>query len=348
MLNIQNLSYKTGNFALKHLNLKIQDGSYAILLGPSGSGKSLLLDVLAGIRRQGKGNILLDKKNISHAPIHHRAIGVVFQEASLFPHMTVESNIAYAIKGKLRKSELKNKVRQTAQDMEIEQLLERYPKSLSGGEKQRVALARTLIRKPKILLLDEPLSSIDTQLKSQLRKLLKNIHKTGQTILHVTHDFEDAVSLAEDIAVMQNGEIIQRGSASEVFNEPANQFIADLTQTRNFFKVSIPESEKEMKEGIINERLRICFLSNKEKNEGRIIIPPDQIIVSEAAIDSSARNEFKGEIINVSKIALGYEIIVNIGIPLVVHITEESFNKLHLEKTKKIWLQFKASSVKFY
>ena len=348
MLEIQKLSYKAGTFALKNLDLKIHKGSYTILLGPSGSGKSLLLDVLAGIRRQERGSILLDKKNISHAPIQHRAIGVVFQDASLFPHMTVESNIAYAMKGKIIKSELQKKVRQTAQVMEIEQLLERYPKSLSGGEKQRVALARTLIRKPEILLLDEPLSSIDTQLKSQLRKLLKHIHKSGQTILHVTHDFEDALSLADDIAVMQNGEIIQQGLAGKVFNEPANQFIADLTQTRNFYKVSIPKREKEMKEGIINGKLRICFLSNKEKNEGRIIIPPDQIIVSKVAIDSSARNQFKGCIIDVTKITLGYEIIVDIEIPLAVHLTEESFKKLQLEKTKEIWIQFKASSVKFY
>lgn len=348
MLKIQKLTYRAGNFALQNVNLQIHKGSYTILLGPSGSGKSILLDVLAGIRRQEKGSILLDGKNISPIPINQRPIGVVFQEASLFPHMTVENNIAYAMKGKLGKLALGKKVRQTAQDMDIEHLLERYPKSLSGGEKQRVALARTLIRKPKILLLDEPLSSIDTQLKSQVRKLLKHIHKTGQTILHVTHDFEDALSLAEDIAVMQNGEIIQQGPASKVFNEPANQFIADLTQTRNFFKVSIPKSEREMKEGVINERLRICFLSNKEKNEGRIIIPPDQIIVSEAAINSSARNQFKGKIIDVKKITLGYEIIVDMGIHIAVHLTEESFKKLYLEKTKEIWLQFKASSVKFY
>ncbi len=348
MLSIQNLSYKTGNFALKHLDLQIHKGRYTILLGPSGSGKSLLMDVLTGIRNQDEGHILLDGVNISHTPIHHRDMGVVFQDASLFPHMTVESNIAYAMKGKLRKIDLKTKVQQTATKMGIDHLLHRYPKGLSGGEKQRVALARTLIRNPKILLLDEPLSSIDTQLKNQLRKLLKEIHKTGQTILHVTHDYEDALSLADDIAVMQSGEIIQQGSAREVFNAPGNQFIADLTQTRNFFKAFVHEHNTTLKAGVINENVRIYFLSEKAKQEGRILISPDQIIISGEAISSSARNQFKGKITDVKRIALGYEIIVNIGIPLAVHVTRESFNQLHLEKNKEIWLQFKASSVKFY
>jgi len=197
ILEIRDLKYSVGNFTLPPLNLTVTEGSYTMLLGPSGSGKSVLLELIAGLRKPNGGAIYLDGVKINTFPPSGRSVGLLFQDYALFPHITVYQNIGYALR--LRhspKETIRHEVEKLAQEFEIESLLTRYPDTLSGGERQRVALARTLIVRPRLLLLDEPLSALDASLRSASRAFLKKINLSGQTIIHVTHDQQETEELA--------------------------------------------------------------------------------------------------------------------------------------------------------
>lgn len=197
MLSCRKLSYTVGDFTLRDFSLELNRGDYCALLGPSGSGKTVILELIAGLRPLKKGSVLIEGKEYTRTPPQHRPVGLLFQDYALFPHMNVFDNIAWplVIRG-LKKPEIKQTVTQMAQDLDIVRHLSRMPELLSGGEKQRVALARTLVIHPKVLLLDEPLSALDAPLRDQSIQLLKNVSQTGITILHVTHDQAEVDALA--------------------------------------------------------------------------------------------------------------------------------------------------------
>src|SRR5664279_5447925 len=244
MLRLININRRLGDFALSEINLEVSDGQYYVLLGRSGSGKTQLLELIAGLEHPDNGTIILDNVDITRQRIQDRKVGIVFQDYAVFPHMTVFGNIAYPLRvRKADKKYIAEKVEKVAETMNIKQLLERSTNKLSGGELQRVALARTLITSPRLLLLDEPLSSLDTSLKDDLRGLLRNLNKAGQTIVHVTHDYGDAISLAKMVGVIHNGKIIQEGTVDEVFQNPSNRFVARYAGIRNFFKVNISRED---------------------------------------------------------------------------------------------------------
>lgn len=204
MLDIRNLCRKFPNFELHDLNLNIEKGEYFILLGDSGSGKSLTLEMIAGLVEPDKGAIFLDNEDITHKRIQKRNTGLVFQTPALFPHMTVRSNILFGVNCRDKRDRLEALDKATW-ETGTSSLLDRMPGTLSGGEMQRVALARMLARKPRLLLLDEPLSSLDISSRHSMQKLLKNINRsTGLTILHVTHDLHEARNLANRIAIIRN------------------------------------------------------------------------------------------------------------------------------------------------
>jgi len=226
--------------------------------------------------------------------------------------------------------------------MNITHLLNRKPATLSGGELQRVALARTLALKPEILLLDEPLASLDIQLKDELRHLLRNINKKGQTIIHVTHDYQEVISLANKIAIINNGSIEQTGTPNEIFQHPKSQFIANFTGIKNFFK-----AELKNKQAIINNSIAFTLLTDKTQGKGNVLINSQDIIISENKVESSACNNFKGIITDIIPAPLGIEIFTDIGIKMVALITTQSLKKLNLYKGKNIWISFKASGVIF-
>lgn len=197
MLSCRDLEYKVGSFHLKGFSLELQKGDYCALLGPSGSGKTIILELIAGLRTLKKGSIIIDGRDCTRMPPQHRPVGILFQDYALFPHMSVYENIAWPLKiRKMKKNDIKGMVENFASDLDIQRHLDRMPESLSGGEKQRVALARTLVIHPKVLLLDEPLSALDAPLRDQSALLLKKVSLTGITILHVTHDQAEVISLA--------------------------------------------------------------------------------------------------------------------------------------------------------
>ena len=346
MLELRNISCSFPGFSLTEISFRVADGEYFILLGESGAGKSLLLEAIAGLNPIKSGNLLLDGKDITNDKIQHRGIGLVFQDQAVFPHLSVKENIAYPLKGKhLSKSEKDKIIDDITEILQISKLLNRRPSTLSGGELQRVALARALVQKPKVLLLDEPLSATDSKLRSELRALLRQINRMGQTIIHVTHDFDEAVSLADRIAIMNKGSIIQSGTPQEIFGNPANSFVAHFAGIRNFFKVTIENNNG--KSTVFPEKnIPVAIGDSTEYNSGYILIRNEDILLSPTAFESSALNNFEGNVLDIYPSRSGMEIVIDIGITLHAQISNESAVKLELSQGKKIWVHFKASSVK--
>jgi ABC-type Fe3+/spermidine/putrescine transport system ATPase subunit len=218
MIEIRSLSNTWDEFQLRDINLKIQRGEYFVVLGPTGAGKTLLLETIAGFFSPDKGKVIMDNTDLTNISPEYRKFGFVYQDYMLFPHRSLYKNISFGLElQKLPRAEISNKVQTIAKLLKIKQLLHRYPETLSGGELQRGALARALVIEPQVLLLDEPLSALDPNTKQPIVELIKKLHnKLGITIIHITHDREEAMVMADRIAVMNEGKIVQVGKPSVV------------------------------------------------------------------------------------------------------------------------------------
>lgn len=241
-LTFKNVSFSFGNTrTIDDFFLEVKSGSFTTLLGPSGCGKTTLLKIVSGFLTPDSGSILIDGADCTFVPPEKRQIGMVFQDYALFPHMTVQKNLLYGLEIKNKNSKEENfaKIHKTARILGIANLLERFPHELSGGQQQRVALGRALVLEPKILLMDEPLSSLDAKLRTQVREELKDVQsQIGITTLYVTHDQEEALSLSDMIAVLKAGKLQQVGTPRQIYFEPANDFVADAVGRANFIKLT--------------------------------------------------------------------------------------------------------------
>ena len=223
-LEVKNLSKFFGTFqAIKDINIEINEGEFVCFLGPSGCGKTTLLRCIAGLETQSLGSIIQKQKDISIEPPSNRDFGIVFQSYALFPNLSVFSNISYGlINNKWKKDDIKKRVNELLELVNLQEHTSKYPSQLSGGEQQRVALARALAISPGLLLLDEPLSALDAKVRVFLRKQIRDLQrKLGVTTIMVTHDQEEAQTMADRIFVMKDGEIIQSGTPTEIYNKPS-------------------------------------------------------------------------------------------------------------------------------
>jgi len=228
-LILKNISKRFGGVpALSNVSLRVEDGEFCVLLGPSGCGKSTLLNIVAGLSPQDRGTILLDGESIDHLSPRERDMAMVFQSYALYPHMTVAQNLSFGLRMRgFSKEEMSLKVQETARLLQIEHLLDRKPRQLSGGQRQRVAMGRALVRRPTIFLLDEPLSNLDAQLRMSVRLELKSLHRQiATTILYVTHDQIEAMTLGEKVVVLRDGRVHQIGTPDTIYNRPADTFVA--------------------------------------------------------------------------------------------------------------------------
>lgn len=228
-LRLEHVSKRFGrNLVLDRVNLDIRDGELMVILGPSGCGKSTLLSIVAGIEDLDSGIICLNGQSIGHLPPRNRDMAMVFQNHALYPHMNVYENIAFGLRmHKVSAEEIRTRVNEVAVMLEIEHLLKRKPRQMSGGERQRVAMGRAIARHPQIFLLDEPLSSLDAQLRTEIRTEIKKLHaKLGITMVFVTHDQFEAMTLSDRIAIMDRGRIVQVGTPDEVYHHPMTTFVA--------------------------------------------------------------------------------------------------------------------------
>lgn len=213
---------------LEDLNLKIEDGEFFVLLGASGSGKSTTLNILAGLESLTSGKIMFDDKDVANLSPIDRGVSMVFQDYALYPHMTVYKNLAFPLKMlRYKKEAIERIIKDVSEKLEIVPLLDRYPRQLSGGQAQRVALGRSLVRDPKIFLLDEPLSNLDANIRSSIRNELKLMQKElGKTFVYVTHDQMEAMSLGDHMGILHNGEIEQYGKPIDIYRHPVNSYVA--------------------------------------------------------------------------------------------------------------------------
>lgn len=236
-------SYDGQNLVVKDLNLDIYPGEFLSLLGPSGSGKTTCLMMLAGFESPSGGDISLEGKRLNNVPPHHRNLGMVFQNYALFPHMTVEKNLDYPLKvRKVGANERKQRIQEALTMVQMEDFAKRYPAQLSGGQQQRIALARALVFNPKIVLMDEPLGALDKQLREHMQLELKSIHKQlGITFVYVTHDQSEALTMSDRIAVFDQGIIQQVSSASDLYEQPCNRFVAGFVGDSNQFEGTVTE-----------------------------------------------------------------------------------------------------------
>jgi len=228
-ITLDRITKKFGNFtALDNITLEIEDKEFMALLGPSGSGKSTLLYTIAGIYKPTAGRIYFDGRDVTEVPPKDRNVGLVFQNWALYPHMRIFKNIAFPLElKKAPREEIEKKVREVAKMLHIDHLLDRYPWQLSGGQQQRVAIARALVKEPDVLLLDEPLSNLDALLRLEVRAELKRLQKElGITAVYVTHDQAEALAMADRIAIIREGKILQVGEPDEVYYKPMYKFVA--------------------------------------------------------------------------------------------------------------------------
>ncbi|MFO7914997.1 MAG: ABC transporter ATP-binding protein [Candidatus Krumholzibacteriales bacterium] len=347
MLEIRQLSKRLGEFSLRDISLELTGGEYFVLLGASGVGKSVLLETVAGIHSPDSGRIRLSGRDITREKIQNRGTGMVFQNGALFPHLSVRENIAYGLRCEgVEKAERELRIKELAIKTGLEQLLERMPGTLSGGEIQRTALARALAKDPECLLLDEPISSLDKGARSEIRALLREIRDERTAVLHVTHDYEEALALADRIGVMENGTIAQTGTPREVFTRPRSEFVADFIGIRNFFKGELLDRGGGLKE-FRTGGVSFNVLTDQKPGRGNIIIRSTDITISADKVSTSARNSFRGRVTDCFPARPGIEVVMDAGVELAVIVTGQSFENLNIRRGSVLFASIKASAIKF-
>jgi molybdopterin-binding protein len=348
MIRVRNLWVDLGDFVLQNANLDISNGEYFVILGPTGAGKTVLLESIAGLYSLKEGRIWLDGKEVTKLEPEKRGVSIVYQDQMLFPHLSVRDNIIFGLRiRKIRPSEIEQTLSWLAGLLEIHHLLNRRPETLSGGEKQKVALARALSVKPKLLLLDEPLSALDLSSREILQRELRKIHEQYRvTTVHVTHDFEEAIALADRVAVIGDGCIQQTGTPEQIFRQPGSEFVARFAMVRNIFRGEVVSGEKE--DALFYVDGTCLFVVTEHRGKCHASLRPEDIIVSHAPFPSSARNSFSGVITAI--VDKGSTLLLTVKVPpdFVCLVTRNSFDAMELAVGNQIYLTFKASAVNIF
>ena len=345
MIAIKNLKVNLGDFLLQNINLDIEPGEYFIVLGPTGAGKTVLLEAIAGLYPILEGEVWIGDKEITHLSPEKREIGIVYQDQVLFPHLSVEKNIAFGLKmRRCPKNEIKAKIDAIVEVVRISHLLKRSPSTLSGGERQKVALARALVTEPKVLLLDEPLSALDPETRERMQGELREIHhRIGLTVIHVTHDFEEAIALGHRVAVLNDGCIAQTGTPGEFLRRPSSEFVARFALTRNILSGRVIGVENGCTlVDIGGTKLRT---TTEATGEVRLSIRPEDILISKEPLQSTARNCFLGVVSNIADRGSVTHITVTVPPDFICIITRQALDELKLRNGMEVWITFKASAI---
>jgi molybdopterin-binding protein len=349
MLEIKQLSLNVDGFSLGPLNFSVYAGEHMVVLGPSGSGKSLILEIIAGFRKPDTGRIILNNKELTGLLPHKRPVGMVFQRPALFQHLSVYQNILYPLKekGGSRKA-MNEKVEQLAAKFHIAEILFRKPASLSGGEAQRVSLARTLAMNPSILLLDEPLSSLDVQLRAEIRDYLDTLNNEGMTMIHVTHDVSEAFRRSRRIAAIKNGKIVQQGMIEDLLVKPNDDFIARLLGIRNFYPVEVIHSNSSQLTHVLVKKILIKTIAEPYGNKGFIRIDENQILISTEKVQLSAQNILKARVVKMIPSINGIDVELDAGFQLFSRISNTAVETLGIYEGAKVYAVFKLAAVSFF
>ncbi len=344
ILDVRNLSAKIGSFELKNINFSVEKGEIFVIVGENGAGKTKLLDALAGFLSLISGDIFLNGKNITRKLPQERGMGYIFQSLALFPHLTVKENILYG--AKLRKlKNVKEKFDEIVSFFRIEKLLNRKPASLSGGEKQKVALARTLILRPKIILFDEPTSALSPNERLRVDGEIKEtLEKFGITAIFVSHNMEEAYFFGGRVGVMQNGKLVQIGTPNEIKYRPANKSVAFTFGEVNVFDCTVKESANGVSVASCGNFV-IKFLGDFEIGRKlKVAVRPEDIVISPEQAKTSARNVITGKITEILSRGPLVKVVIDCGKKVSVYISKQSFEELDLNKGKEVSLRFKITA----
>ena len=357
MIDARGLSARVGSFRLKDVTFAVPKGSYGVVIGPAGSGKTTLLETIAGITPQTGGTLHLDGRVATALPPEQRNLGLVYQHGYLFPHLSVDQNIAYG-------AAHPDVAREVASRVGAWELRDRPVESLSGGERQLVALARALARRPSIVLLDEPFSALDPRRRESTRRELRRIHREwGMTMLQVTHDFTEAGLLGDVAILLDAGRVLQSGKPEDVFRHPASPYVAEFLGAENVFAGTarvLPDHSPDWYPGVepglaeghhaIEFRtgaLTIYAVANAVENPGYAVIRAEEVLLSlEPQVASSARNHFRGRIAEISTLGALTRVSIDVdGSVLVAALTTRSAQELALAVGLEAYASFKAMAV---
>jgi len=342
MISICNLAVKLGQFQLTDITLDIKENEFFVLMGPTGAGKSVLLEAVVGLVPVAGGSIKLGDREISSLPPEKRGISIVYQDYALFPHLTVRQNIHYGLRfHRSARDDAASRIRDLIDILSLVPLLDRFPGTLSGGEQQRVALARALAIDPAVLLLDEPLSALDPRFREDLRQHLKTLHqKTHTTFFMVTHDFAEAIALADRAAVMNQGRLEQVGTIQEIFQRPSSPFVADFVGMKNLYAARFSGTSA------IIDQISLELGHPTTSARGYVAIRPEDIVLSREPLVSSIQNSLKGMVKAVQPFGFHYEIEILVeNLPFKVLITKQALFDLQLHEGSETVISFKATAV---
>jgi len=320
-LHLVNLTKSFGDFkAVDNLTLTIPAGSFFALLGPSGCGKTTTLRMVAGLEEPTSGQIKLGNDDITYLPPYKRWVNTVFQSYALFPHLTIYENVAFGLR-RQKATNIDEQVKRMLELVELTNLAQRKPQQLSGGQQQRVAVARALINEPDVLLLDEPLGALDLKLRRQMQLELKRIQtEVGITFVHVTHDQEEAMTMADTVAVMNEGRIEQMGSPVQIYEHPRTAFVANFLGQSNLFEGTVAGVEKDEIAVKLPDATIYVPISATEIRSGRIVVGvrPEKVKIVDQGKTGLPKNQINGSIKNTAFVGVStqYEVDTNWGLEI--------------------------------
>ncbi len=342
MIRIENLNIRLLDFHLKNIHLEVEENEFFMLMGPTGAGKTVLLEAIAGLIPVNTGRIFIEGRDVTGLPSEKREVGLVYQDHALFPHLNVLENITYGLRFHgIPREEGEKRLGRLVQLLNLDHLLRRLPLNLSGGEKQRVALARALIVRPRLLLLDEPLSALDPNFREEIRNALKRLHEnTDTTFLMVTHDFGEALALADRGAVIDHGVIEKVGAIQENLQRPCSCSVADFVGMKNLFEAKFEDGAAEVS-GI---KIR---LSQAPKTHHRYIaIRPEDITVETNRLPSTHQNTFTAVVTGISSQGFTYEVDIKAGtVTFKALVTKKSLVNKEIREGLEVSISFDPASV---
>lgn len=318
MIEVRDIIVDLGKFKLGPISISVKEKEYVTLIGPNGSGKTTLLKTISGFYKPVKGKIILNSYDITRLPPEKRDIAYLPQTLSLFDNMSVKDNIAFGLRARrLPKNEIETRIKEIAEELGILELLDRKTTTLSGGQQQIVSLARALVIRPKLLLLDEPLSMIDVENRDKFVKLLKWIPKSYDIpVIHVTHNWEEVVGLSDWVYVINGGKLLEEGDVDEVFHRPKNIFTAKFTGFENIFDSEIVDNGKT---AVIGNGLRLILPKPLQRSRACICFRPENVIIlNERRNENPYKNVFEGTVIDKIRTLLGVKLYIKLDDNVIV------------------------------
>lgn len=352
MIRLDRLRVRAGKFELRNISLEVPAGGYALIIGPTGCGKTTLLDAIAGHVPVLEGRVWAHGEDVTDLPPEARKLGIVYQQYRLFPHLSVGENIAYGLRRSAdgAAESAAQRVDALAALLGIGALLDRGVHGLSGGEQQRVAIARALAPRPKVLLLDEPFAAVDPSTRSMLRRELRALHEAeGITTLQVTHDFDDALRLGDLVAVMANGQIMQQGCPEDVFRFPNSAFVARFVGTGNVVAGQVERTGDVDADGrfaarFVSGNLELQVIADRE-GKAHAVIRPEDLLLSAAPLPASIRNRLEAVVERVEHLGPVAQVQLAAGHDLIATVTTATAAELGLRPGVRLWLGLKATAV---